>query len=163
MLTTEPRLQRLEDEVAIRELASRFADAGTRNDIQAIKTLFCPDVVFSIGKPNAVEARGPEGIGELIQKLESGKDFFVQFVHSGLVKIDGSRASARWLIREIALGSEPGGDGKSYYNNFGFFHDELEKTEGKWLFKSRTYQYIYLDTDSFTGKAIDPYAAVSFT
>ncbi len=163
MPSIEQRLQRLEDEAAIKELAARFADAATRNDIETIKTLFTEDAVFSIKEPNSAAAHGPASIGELIQKLESGKAFFVQFAHSGLVKVDGDKASARWLIREVALGATQDGGGKSYYNNFGYFNDDVKKIDGKWLFKSRTYQYIYLDTDPFTGKAITPYAPVSFT
>jgi len=55
------------------------------------------------------------------------------------------------------------GPGKSYYNNFGFFIDELEKVDGKWLFKTRTYPYLYLDTDPFTGKGVALSADISIT
>ena len=41
--------------------------------------------------------------------------------------------------------------------------DELEKVEGKWLFKIRNYLYLYLDTDPFTGKGIHLTAEISFT
>ena len=99
----------------------------------------------------------------LLHKLRDGKDFFVQFVHSGLVKLDGDTASARWLVREVGLGPAKSGAGKSYYNNFGFLIDELEKTDGKWLFKTRTYPYLYLDTDPFTGKAVALKADINFT
>jgi hypothetical protein len=39
----------------------------------------------------------------------------------------------------------------------------LEKVDGKWLFKTRTYPYLYLDTDPFTGKAVALSADSSFT
>ncbi len=56
MPSIEQRLQRLEDEAAIKELAARFADAATRNDIETIKTLFTEDAVFSI-KGNGAKLR----------------------------------------------------------------------------------------------------------
>ena len=66
-------------------------------------------------------------------------------------------------MHEVGLGPAKNGTGKSYYNNFGLFIDELEKVEGKWLFKSRNYPYLYLDTDPFTGKGIPLNAEISFT
>ena len=158
MPTIEQRLQHLEDESAIRELAARFADATTRADYDTLRSIFKPDAVFRIGEPNAVTCNGVDAIVEFVGKLRNGKDFFVQFVHSGLIQIHGNTASARWQIREVALVS-----GKTYYNNFGFFNDEMEKVEGTWFFTSRTYQYLYLDTDPFTGKAVAFDAEMSFT
>lgn len=156
MTTLEERVQKLEDEAAIRDLAARFADAETRGDHETIKSLFKPDGILTIGEPNAVTCRGIDEIDALLHQLRDVKDFFVEFVHSGLIQIDGNTASARWLIREVGLGP-----GKSYYNTFGFFIDELEKVDGKWLFKSREFPYLYLDTDPFTGKAVALNANVS--
>jgi ketosteroid isomerase-like protein len=113
MLTIEQRLQRLEDEAAIRDLASRFADAVTRADHKTLRSLWKPDGVFMIGEPHPVACKGIEEIDALIGKLRDGKDFFVQFVHGGLVHVDGNKASARWLMREI--GSGPGKSGQDYY------------------------------------------------
>lgn len=163
MLTLEQRLQQFEDEAAIRDLAARFADAATRADYETLRSLFKSDAVFSIGEPNPVTCKGVDEIIGLIRKLEDGKDFFVQFIHSGLIKIDRNTASARWLVREMALGSEKSGSRKAYYNNFGFFIDELEKVDGKWLFKRRSYAYVYLDTEPFTGKGIPLNAEISFS
>jgi len=157
MLTVEQRLQRLEDEVAIRDLAARFADAATRADHDTLGSLFKPDAVFRIGEPNPVTCNGVNEIVALIDKLRNGKDFFVQFVHSGLIEIHENAASARWLMREVALGP-----GRTYYNNFGFFIDEIERVQGRWLFKSRAYRYLYLDTDPFSGKAVVFDAEISF-
>ena len=163
MLTIEQRLQHLEDEAAIRDLAARFADAASRADHETLKALFTPDAVFIIGEPTPINLKGVDAIDSFIHKLRDGKDFFVEFVHSGLIQIDGNTASARWLIREVGMGPAKSGSGKGYYNTFGFFLDELEKVDGKWLFTSRTYPHVYLDTDPFTGKALPLDAEISFT
>src|ERR1700722_9124722 len=158
MLTIEQRLQHLEDEGAIRDLAARFVDTATRADYKTITSVLTTDAVFTIGEPFAVTCKGPNEIVALIHRLRDGKDFFVEFVHSGLIQLDGNTASARWLLREVGLGPA-----KSDYNNFGFFIDELEKVDGKWLFKARTYPYLYLDTDPFTGKSVALNADISFS
>jgi ketosteroid isomerase-like protein len=93
MPTIEQRLQHLEDDAAIRD----FADAATRADYKTLKSLFKPDAIFMIGEPASVTPKGVEEIDAHIQKLRDGKDFFVQFVHSGLIQIEGDTASARWL------------------------------------------------------------------
>lgn len=147
--TIEERLQRLEDESLIRDLAARFADAETRGDQGTVRSLFKPDTLFQIGEPNAVTCQGVDAIITFLNQLRGGKEFFVQFVHGGIIDVQGDTASARWLMREVALAS-----GSVYYNNFGFFLDELERVDGQWLFKSRNHQYLYLDTDPFTGRAI---------
>ena len=59
--------------------------------------------------------------------------------HRQLVQLDCNTVSARRIIREVGLG--PASSGKSYYDNFEFSIDELEKVDGKWLFKTRTYPY----------------------
>ena len=82
MPTIEQRLQHLEDEAAIRDLAARFADAATRADHKTLKSLFKPDAIFKIGEPASVTLKGIEEIDAHIRKLRDGKDFFVQFVHS---------------------------------------------------------------------------------
>jgi ketosteroid isomerase-like protein len=92
MLTIEQRLQHLEDEAAIRDLAARFADAATRADYETIRSLFTPDAVFTIGEPFAVTCKGIDQIVAHIRKLRDGKDFFVEFVHSGLIQLDGNTA-----------------------------------------------------------------------
>lgn len=51
MPTIEQRLQRLEDEAAIRDLVARFADAATRADNQAFAALWAPNATFVINNP----------------------------------------------------------------------------------------------------------------
>jgi SnoaL-like domain len=95
MLTIEQRLEHLEDEAAIRDLVARFADAATRGDYETVRSLFKPDAVFTIGEPFATTSRGVDEIVALIHKLRDGKDFFVEFVHSGLVQLDGKTRRQR--------------------------------------------------------------------
>lgn len=90
----------------------------------------------------------------MTRTLRSGQNFFVQFVHTGLIQLAGQKASARWLIREIASGAGPDGQGKRFYNVFVFAEDDLVKREGRWLISRRTFPYIFVDTEPFTGQSV---------
>ena len=147
MPTTEERLEKLEDEAAIRNLAAAFADAATRHDMEELSATYKDDGVFTIGAPLLRSARGVQDIVALIGGLRSDKEFFVQFVHSGVIQLDGATATAQWLIEEAAKG------GGKYYHNYCVVSDRLEKGEGHWLFAERYFHFAYLDFSPFTGNA----------
>ena len=147
MPTTEERIQKLEDESAIRSLAAAFADAATRHDMKELAATYKNDGVFTIGAPLLNKADGVEAIVAFISKLRGDKEFFVQFVHSGVIKLDGNGAKAQWLIEEAAKG------GEKYYHNYCVVSDRMEKIDGKWLFAERYFHFAYLDFSPFTGNA----------
>lgn len=148
MSSLEDRIQRLEDEKAVRDLVARFADSETRGDQDDVRKMWHPDGVLTINEPFTRTGKGVDAIREFLSYLRGSKDFFVQFIHTGVVAIDGDRASARWLVREVAKG------GETFYHNYGFFTDTLEKHDGQWLFRERSYHYIYLDLKPFAGDAV---------
>ena len=149
MKTTEERLMSLEDEQAIRNLAAKFADATTIADHKEFKTLWKPDGVFTINQPANTTKTGIEAISALIMDLRDSKDFFVQFVHSGIIEIDGDTATARFIIHEVGQGP-----GEKYYSNYGVFNDKMEKINDKWVYTSRVYDYMWIDTGAFAGKPV---------
>ncbi len=57
MATLEERIQRLEDESAIRDLVAKFADAVTRSDMVQLATVWTADGVFTIEEPLRMCAR----------------------------------------------------------------------------------------------------------
>ena len=145
MPTTEERIQKLEDEAAIRSLAAAFADAATRHNMEELSGTYKNDGVLTIGAPLLSTANGVEAIVAFISKLRSDKEFFVQFVHSGVIKLNGNSATAQWLIEEAAKG------GEKYYHNYCVVSDRMEKVDGKWLFAERYFHFAYLDFSPFTG------------
>ena len=145
--TLEERIQRLEDEAAIRDLAATFADAVTRNDKAHIASVWKKDAVFTIKAPFNNVCNGVDEILTLLSSLRDVKDFFVQFVYSGLIDVQGNHATARWIMREFGKG------GEKYYHTAGIFSDEMEKVDGKWLFTARAWHFAYLDMSAFTGDA----------
>jgi SnoaL-like domain len=149
MKSTEERLMSLEDDMAIRKLVAKFADATTIADHEEFKSLWKPDGVFTINQPASVTKTGIDEISALIMQLRDDRDFFVHFVHSGVIEVDGNTATARWIIHEVAQGP-----GEKYYNNYGLFNDKMEKIKEKWVFTSRVYDYMWIDTGKFPGKTV---------
>jgi uncharacterized protein (TIGR02246 family) len=150
MLTLEKRIQRLEDDAAIRELVARFADTTTRADYEGFAKLWAPNGTFAINRPFTTSATGPEAILAMLHKLRDGRDFFVQFVNTGVLDLQGDRATARWILHEAAKSP-----GEHYYTPYGIFFDELEKVDGQWLFARRSFEYLFLDRGAFTGDAYE--------
>ena len=148
MLTVEQRLQRLEDEAAIRDLVARFADTTTREDYAGFAALWAPNATFAINKPFVNSATGTEAILAMLHKLRDGRDFFVQFVNSGVIELLENQATARWILHEAAKSP-----GEHYYTPYGIFFDELEKVDGQWLFTRRSFEYLFLNLGPFTGDA----------
>lgn len=147
MPTIEERIQKLEDEAAIRNLAAAFADAATRHNMEELSATYKDDGVLTIGAPLLNSAKGVEAVVAFISGLRSDKEFFVQFVHSGVIKLNGNTATAQWLIEEAAKG------GEKYYHNYCVVSDRMEKIDGKWLLAERYFHFAYLDFAPFTGHA----------
>lgn len=150
MKTIEERILILEDEMAIRNLAAKFADAATTADYDALRLLWKHDGVFTINEPANVTKTGVDNIVAHITMLRDERDFFVQFVHSGVINVDGNNATARWIIHEVGQGPA-----EKYYNNYGVFNDTMEKINNEWVFTGRVYDYMWLDFGKFEGKPIN--------
>ncbi|MBC7935520.1 MAG: hypothetical protein H7Y86_09245 [Rhizobacter sp.] len=77
-----------------------------------------------------------------------GWEFFVQLTASYHTKIDGDSATANFYVNAIARIK----DGDSNYN-LAMYQDKLVFKDGKWLFKQRNYNVLYLDQSPLKGKA----------
>lgn len=140
------RLKELEDKAEIHALVARFADAATTNDYDTFKSLWAKNGTWTIHKPYFATAEGVEKIDEMFRSLEKGRAFFVQFVHTGVIELDGDKATARWVVHEVSEGPEA-----SYYNNYAMYIDSLKKVKGGWRFVKRDYHYMWVDKGSFGG------------
>lgn len=150
MKSVEQRLQELEDDSAIRSLVSRFADAAMTAHYEEFGDLWTENGRWTIHEPFFLSSEGVSKINEMLVTLRTGKTFFVQFVHSGVIKLDGDRASARWIMRETSEGP-----GTLFYNNYAIYVDSLVRLDGQWKFASRDYHYMWIDTGAFPGDVFD--------
>ena len=143
----ETRLRRIEDDLAIRDLAARFTDGANERDYTAFGELWTPDAVWEIGPPLPSRAVGVDAIVDLLRRLLTPQRIFLQMTHSGVVDFHGpDRATARFVERERAKGDH------GFYENLAVYHDEVVRTASGWRFRRRYYDYRYLDTSPFAGE-----------
>jgi len=143
----ETRLRRIEDDVAIRDLAARFSDCANERDFEAFRGLWTPDAVWEMGPPLPSRAEGVDAIVELLRKLLTPQRMFLQMTHSGVIDFDGpDRATARFVERERAKGEH------GFYENLAVYFDEAVRTPSGWRFRRRRYDYRNLDTSPFAGE-----------
>lgn len=141
-------LSRLLDEAAIRDAIARFADTSMRGDFDGFRALWAQDGVWEIPKPFEARAQGLDAIVAMLHRLRDGRDFFVQFAVPGPIEVSGDEAVTRCIVSEAARGPKD-----TFYRNHGLFHDRLRRTDQGWVFSQRRFQYLWLDTSSFTGDA----------
>ena len=149
MADRQTQLQRFVDEASIRNTIARFADSATRDDHAMFRTVWAEDGEFIIGQaPRGHHAKGADESVALLAKLRTGKDFFVQFALPGVIDIDGDKATTRTFVHESARGP-----GETYYRNHCIAFDRLRRSGDGWVFRSRSFQYLWLDTGPFAGHA----------
>ena len=110
------------------------------------ESLWDENGVWEIGAPLHSIANGAANIAAHIIELAEPFAFFVQQAHSGVIAIDGDRATARWSVQESGRTRK-----KEPYNNHAFYEDELVKRDGAWRFTRRSYRYLWLDLKSPIG------------
>lgn len=145
----ETLLNRFMDEAAIRNVTARFADSVTRADYDMFRACWAGDCEFTIGKaPHGHSVSGVDAAVSLLRTLRAEKDFFVQFALPGVIEINGKDATTRCFCHESARGP-----GETYYRNHSIAFDRLQRLGVEWVFTSRSFQYLWLDTSPFTGDA----------
>jgi hypothetical protein len=152
---TSQQIQRIADEMSIRDLVARFANCCSPPDLKAFEKLWTDadgvEPVWTLTEPFAMTETGTANIVAMMDKLLKNWDFFAQLVHSGVVEVDGDKASGRFILREVAKGPN-----ETYYNNFGIYEDQYRKVDGKWFFTKRDYNYMFLDSGAFPGQVCPP-------
>lgn len=144
----DARLRALEDQAEIQRLAARFSDAVNERDPLAFGTLWASDgAVWEIGEPLPMRSEGRDGIVRMLESLFGIEQYFMQMTHSGVITVNGDRATARFAVREHGRGEN------SFYENLAVYDDELVRERAGWRFIRRSYSYRFLDQSPFTGAA----------
>ncbi|MBV9994178.1 MAG: nuclear transport factor 2 family protein [Caulobacteraceae bacterium] len=119
-----------EDEQAIRDLAAEYVDAVNRGDGLAMAAVYAPDGAIEIG---GRRIQGMARLQKAFRRLvEEQREIVFQMNHSGLVKVEGDRAAARWWFSELKKPT-----GEPYEYSLGVYQDELARLETGWRFVLR--------------------------
>lgn len=131
MLIPEPTAQNAADVIAIQHLASGYAEAISRGEIDEAVQVYAPDGVLA--SPTTEDAAGPEAIAEVLRMTTGDLEFVFQTVHLGLVHVDGDRARARFPITEWARRRS---DGRPI-QFLGVYEDDVVRLDSGWRFSRR--------------------------
>ena len=144
----EARIRAVEDRLEIQALAARFSDAVNERDVTAFAQLWASDhPIWEIGPPLPSRAEGKDAIIAMLKGLFMIERYFMQMTHSGVITIDGDRATARFVERERGKGEG------TYYDNLAIYDDVLVREPAGWRFLERHYRYRFLDQTPFAGDA----------
>ena len=139
--------QVIADRVEIEALRGEFTDAVMMNDHDRLASLFTPDGAVRIPLGN-IEAAGREQIRALGERRQALADYFLQTTHAGTIQLDGSTATGRAYLSELARLR----NGSSQLNYF-VYHDRYLRTSDGWKFTERVAEFRYLDTTPLPGSA----------
>ncbi|UCE87051.1 MAG: nuclear transport factor 2 family protein [Deltaproteobacteria bacterium] len=138
-----PAWLRVVDELEIRKLVARYADAVTHIDGQAWIETWAEDGRWTIG---GATSEGHAKLLETWQVLMSLFEKVVQLPQHGLLELRGDRATGRWGV--IELGRTRGG---SPSFTVGAYHDVYRRVETRWCFSERRFEAIYTGAPDLDG------------
>jgi ketosteroid isomerase-like protein len=137
------RNQSLADELEIRALVHRYADAASRRDPAGVAGTFAADgewVAATLG-----QHRGRDAMLSFFTSMLEGWNAFLQGLLSGVVVLDAAdpnRATGRWYVDEI--GQRCDGANLSVA---GVYHDEYKRDAGAWWIIRRRYDPLLVRAD----------------
>jgi len=103
-----------------------------RRDFEGMAAVFAPDGI--IEKPGYGDpVQGVEKITKRYRRLQQERDFLCQMIHSGIVELDGDRATARWWFSEI---KKPVGSDE-WLSMIGVYQDDAIRLPQGWRFARR--------------------------
>jgi ketosteroid isomerase-like protein len=125
----------LEDELALRNLMGRYADAVNRVDADAWIGTWAEDAIWNLlGNP----VSGRDNILALWKQMMSSFEFALMLPGSCLFEIDGNTATGHWYLHEYTR--DPEGNASTILSRY---VDTYVKQDGQWFYQSRDYGFIY--------------------
>ena len=133
----------IEDELALRNLMGRYADAVNRVDADAWIATWAEDGIWNLlGNP----VSGRDNILALWKQMMSSFEFALMLPSTCLFEVDGETASGHWYLHEYTR--DPEGNASTVLSRY---RDTYVKQDGQWLYKSRDYGFIYNGASDLSG------------
>jgi ketosteroid isomerase-like protein len=140
----EAQLRIVADELAIRSLVARYADAVTEDDGRAWVETWAEDGRWFMG---GGASEGHEKLLETWNTLMALFERVIQLPQHGLVELAGDRATGRWGVVELGRTK----DGSPIFT-LGSYHDAYRRVGTSWKFSERRFELIYTGTPDLSGQ-----------
>jgi ketosteroid isomerase-like protein len=131
------------DQLEIRNVVHRYADAASRRDAAAVASTFTADGQWQ--SPALGNYRGHDALVPFFTTMLQDWNAFIQGLQSGLVVFDATdsdRAKGRWFVQETGQRCE--GTNMSVA---GVYHDEYLRDAGEWRISHRRYDPLLFRAD----------------
>jgi uncharacterized protein (TIGR02246 family) len=133
----------IEDELALRNLMGRYADAVNRVDADAWIATWAEDGIWNLlGNP----VSGRDNILALWKQMMSSFEFALMMPSSCVFEVSGETASGHWYLHEYTR--DPEGNASTVLSRY---VDTYVKQDGQWLYQSRDYGFIYNGASDLSG------------
>jgi uncharacterized protein (TIGR02246 family) len=131
------------DDLAVRALIERYADAVNRRDAGDFRALWTEDGVWDVF---GQEIAGRDAVLSVWQAAMKGFSFVFHVVHSAVIEVDGDAARARWTISEqlVDAKGQPG-------ILLALYHDEYRREDGEWRIARRRLDPLYQGPPDLSG------------
>lgn len=129
------------DEIAIQQLINKYTEGASRADYDQVASVYAPDGVWNLPVYN-LSFKGRDAITKGMSDFLVAMDYLIQINSPAWIQIDGDTATARSTIRE---GAKFKGKDESV-EILGFYNDELVRTPEGWLFASRTFNLVAMNS-----------------
>ncbi|MFP6639261.1 MAG: nuclear transport factor 2 family protein [Myxococcota bacterium] len=128
---------RLSDELALRTLVARYADAVARNDVPTWRSTWAEDAEWEL---LGQTLRGRDELVAYYEQVVSSLEAVVQHAHGGILEFQAAdRATGRWSITEHARMAS----GAPLFT-IGLYEDDYVRLDDEWLFSRRVFRTLYL-------------------
>jgi hypothetical protein len=146
-MTTEQRLQELEDRIAIRELIDAYPICADTRNIQGHMALFTEDTNFEVYMDEKIPTptqvvTGRKNLFPVFNDLNQ----YVSTMHfngQSIIKVNGDRATATTYCRAYHL-KLPDGAQKLMIAGIRYY-DTMVKEDGAWLFAERKLKVCWIE------------------
>lgn len=131
------------DELAIRNLVARYADAVNRRDQAEWAGTWCEDGVWELLGQHLA---GREPVMKFWNAAMASLKFVVQEVHAGFVVVEGDEGKGRFTMTERAVSQQ--GD-RTLMS--ALYHDRYRFEAGTWRFAARRLEVLYHGPPDLSG------------
>jgi len=143
-MTFDDEVRTMIDERAVRHVAASYCDAVNRQAAHEAAASYAPDGSLSLlGRP---EVHGRDAVESMLATTFAKYELLTQLTHSGLVRIDGDTAAARWVVTELQVART--GERRFVV---GRYEDQLARLDEGWRFARRVFTARYVGATDLGG------------
>jgi ketosteroid isomerase-like protein len=144
MQIDETTVQRVADELEIRKLVARYANAVTAIDANAWVDTWAEDGSWTIGGGTST---GHEALRATWTHLISFFDIVVQLPQHALLDISGDQGTGRWSMVEMGRAKDDGPPSIT----LGTYTDVYRREAAGWKFAERQFDFTYSGASDLSG------------